>query len=46
MFYQMEGKFSALNFQARQKMSTLGKYCDFEMKNLYFFCPKGTPLEN
>ena len=46
MFYQMEGKFSALNFKVRQKMSTLGKYSDFEHKKFAFFCPKGTPLEN
>ena len=41
----MEGKFFAFNFQARQKMSTLGNYCDFEMKNLHFFVPKGPPLK-
>ena len=32
MFYQMEGKLSALNFKARRKMSTLGKFCDFKHK--------------
>ena len=43
MFYQMEGKLSALNFKARRKMSTLWKYCDFEHEN--FFVPTGPPLK-
>ena len=46
MFYQMEGKLSALNFKARQKMSTLWKYWDFEHEKFAFLCPNGTPLEN
>ena len=46
MFYQIEGKLSALNFKARPKMSTLRKYCDFEHENFSFLCPNGTPLEN
>ena len=46
MFYQTEGKLSALNFKARRKMSTLTKYFDFERHEKFaFLCPKGTPLE-
>ena len=43
MFYQMGGKFFALNFKAQQKMSTLGKYCDFEHEKFAFFLSQRDP---
>ena len=43
MFYQMEGKLSALNLKARRKMST-ENIAILNMKNLHFCVPTGPPL--
>ena len=42
MFYQMEGKLSALTFKARRKISTIAI---LKMKNLHFCVPTGPPLK-
>ena len=45
MFYQMEGKLSALYFKARRKMSLYVNVAILNMKNLHFFVPTGPPLK-
>ena len=42
MYYQTEGKLSALNFKARRKML---KCYDFKHEKFAFLCPKGMFLE-